>query len=220
MDFGLTLAELRSGLIFYIIFIASLCIREWARAWTIDRLGDPNPAAQGRVTLNPLAHMDLFGSVLFPLICIFFLKGGFLFGWGKPVIPNPSYFANPKRGEMISALSGPFANFMLALLGAIVGGFVLRVSPNADEIFSLVIMLNVVLAVFNLLPMPPLDGGVLLKHAVGMAEETYFRIAQWSWLVLLIAINIPFVQRVLMAIMALASYPFRIVYVLIASRAG
>lgn len=216
MDFGLTLAELRSGLIFYIIFIASLCIREWARAWTIHRLGDPNPSAQGRVTLNPLAHMDLFGSVIFPLVCIFLLKGGFLFGWGKPVIPNPSYFKNPKRGEIISALSGPFANFMLALLGAVIGGLLFRYDPRTNEIFSLVIMLNVVLAVFNLLPLPPLDGGVLLKHAVGMAEETYFRIAQWSWLALLIAINIPFVQRILMGIMQVASFPFSLIYALIA----
>lgn len=216
MDFGLSLAELRSGMIFYIIFIASLCIREWARAWMIDRLGDPNPAAQGRVTLNPLAHMDLFGSVIFPLVCIFFLKGGFLFGWGKPVIPNPSYFANPKRGEVVSALTGPFANFMLALLGAVIGGFLFRFDPRTNEIFSLVITLNVVLAVFNLLPLPPLDGGVLLKHAVGMAEETYFRIAQWSWLALLIAINIPFVQRILMTIMQVASFPFSLIYALIA----
>ncbi len=216
MDFGITLADLRSGLIFYFIFIASLCIREWARAWTVDRLGDPNPAAQGRLTLNPVAHMDLFGSVVFPLICIFFLKGGFLFGWGKPVIPNPAFFSNPKRGEVISALSGPIANLCLALLAAIIGGLLFRFDPRTEELFGLALQLNVVLAVFNLLPLPPLDGGVLLKHAVGMAEETYFRIAQWSWLALLVAINIPAVQRVLMYIMLVASLPFQIVYRLIA----
>lgn len=214
MDFSL--AELRSGLIFYILFIVSLCLREWARAWTIDRLGDPNPAAQGRLTLNPVAHMDLFGSVLFPLICIFFLKGGFLFGWGKPVIPNPSYFRNPKRGEIVAALSGPAANLALALFAAIVGGLVYRYNPATMEIFGLMLTLNVVLAVFNLLPLPPLDGGVLLKHAIGMAEETYYRIAQWSWLALLIAINIPQVQKMLIKIMFIAGLPFRVVYELLA----
>jgi Zn-dependent protease len=212
MDFGLTLAGLRQGLIFYFIFIASLCIREWARAWTIDKLGDPNPAAQGRVTLNPLVHMDLFGSVIFPLVCIFFPTGGLLFGWGKPVIPNPSYFRNPKQGEVLAALSGPAANLALAFLGAVAGGIFFRLDPNTTEIFSLMIMLNVVLAVFNLLPMPPLDGGVILKHAINMAEETYYRIAQWSWLVLLAIIYIPQTQKLLMIIINVACWPFFLLY--------
>jgi len=217
MDLGISLGELRQGLLFYIIFIASLCLREWARAWTIDRLGDPNPSAQGRVTLNPLAHMDLFGSVIFPLVCIFFLKGGILFGWGKPVIPNPAFFSNPKRGEILAALSGPAMNLALALFGAVLGGLLFSINPETTLIFGLMITLNVVLAVFNLIPLPPLDGGVLLKHAVGMAEETYYRIAQWSWLALLVAIYLPMTQKVLFSIMTIASMPFIALYGAIAS---
>ncbi|MFA5262897.1 MAG: site-2 protease family protein [Opitutaceae bacterium] len=216
MDFGITLATLRSGLILYLVFIASLCIREWARAWTVDRLGDPNPAAQGRLTLNPMAHMDLLGSVIFPFVCIFFLRGGLPFGWGKPLIPNPAFFNNPKRGEVISALSGPAANFCLAMLAALVGGLVFRFDPHTEELFIAILQLNVLLAVINLLPLPPLDGGVLLKHATGMAEETYFRVAQWSWLVLLVVMIIPAMQRVLGIIMYLAILPIDSVYRLIA----
>ena len=88
MEHGIGLAELRAGLIYYILLVASLCIHEWAHAFSADKLGDPTPASQGRVTLNPIAHMDLVGTVIFPLLSIFVLPGGFFFGWGKPVMPE------------------------------------------------------------------------------------------------------------------------------------
>lgn len=212
----LSLAELRSGLLFYIIFIASLCVREAARAWMVDKLGDPNPAAQGRVTLNPLAHMDLFGSVIFPLICIFMLKGNFLFGWGKPVIPNPSYFANPKRGEILTALAGPLANLLVALLMAVVFGIAAHYDPSTESLFAPVLLVNVLLAVFNLLPLPPLDGGVLLKHMIRMSEETFLRIAQWSFLIWIVIIWVPQLRALISIVMLLVSYPFQLLYQVIA----
>jgi len=208
----LSLAELRSGLLFYIIFIASLCVREAARAWMVDKLGDPNPAAQGRVTLNPLAHMDLFGSVVFPLICIFMLKGSFLFGWGKPVIPNPSYFENPKRGEILTALAGPVANLLVCLIMSVVFGIAAHYDPSTAELFAPVLLVNVLLAVFNLIPLPPLDGGVLLKHVVRMSEETFLRIAQWSFLLWLLIISLPPLRHAISIVMLLVSYPFQIIY--------
>lgn len=216
MDTGLTLAQFRTGLIFYFIFIASLCIREWARAWTIDKLGDPNPAAQGRLTLNPIAHMDLFGSVIFPLVCIFFPASGIVFGWGKPVIPNPSYFSNPKRGEVIAALSGPVANFLVALGASVFFGFAHRISPATEQLYANVLLVNIMLAVFNLVPLPPLDGGVLLKHLVGMSEITFYRISQWSLLVWLAVIWLNPVQVAFITAMNLCSMPFELIYRLIA----
>ena len=205
------MAQLRTGLIFYFIFVASLCIREWARAWTIDKLGDPNPAAQGRLTLNPIAHMDLFGSVIFPLVCIFF-PGGIVFGWGKPVIPNPSYFSNPKRGEVIAALSGPMANFMVALVASVIFGFLHRLDPTTEQLYANVLLVNIMLAVFNLVPLPPLDGGVLLKHLVGMSEVMFYRISQWSLILWLALIWFNPVQMAFVYAMNLCSIPFELVY--------
>jgi Zn-dependent protease len=208
----LSLAELRSGLLFYIIFIASLCLREAARAWTVDKLGDPNPAAQGRVTINPLAHMDLFGSVIFPLVCIFVLKSSFLFGWGKPVIPNPSYFANPKRGEILTALAGPAVNLLVSLVMALVFGIVAHYDPSTEMLFNQILLVNIFLAVFNLIPLPPLDGGVLLKHLIRMSEETFLRIAQWSFLVWLLIFSIPQIRGLILIVIELVAFPFLVLY--------
>lgn len=213
---GLDLAHLREGLIFYLVFVVSICIHEWAHAFTADKLGDYTPASQGRVTLNPLAHMDLFGTVLFPLACIFLFPGGILFGWGRPVMINPSNFENRKRGEILATMAGPGANLLLALLAALVGGFLVKTDPRVFEIVQLMLTLNIVLAVFNLLPLPPLDGGTLMKHATGMTDETYFRIAQWSWIILLVAINIPAVRYLLSVIIGLVSVPFVLVFNLVA----
>jgi len=211
----LSVAELRNGLLFYIIFIASLCLREAARAWMVDRLGDPNPAAQGRVTINPLAHMDLFGSVIFPLVCIFVLKSSFLFGWGKPVIPNPSYFERPKRGEILTALAGPSVNLLTGLLMAVIFGIAAHYDPSTEMLFNQILLVNVFLAVFNLLPLPPLDGGVLLKHLINMSEETFLRIAQWSFLLWLLIFSIPQVRTIVLFLIQLVAFPFLVLYHLI-----
>jgi Zn-dependent protease len=216
MDSAIDLVQLRQGLIFYLIFVVSICIHEWAHAFMADKLGDHTPSAQGRVTLNPLAHMDMFGTVIFPLVCIFAFPGGILFGWGKPVMINISNFQHRKRDELLTTIAGPFSNLALALLAAIAGGLLAGSASRTIELFGMMITLNVVLAVFNLLPLPPLDGGTVMKHAVGMSDETYFRIAQWSWLVLLVAINLPPVQYGLRFIMGLVSLPFVMIFQMLA----
>ncbi len=197
MDIGLTMGELRNGAIFYIIFIASLCVREYAHAWMVDRLGDPNPAAQGRVSMNPMVHMDLIGSVIFPLVCIFIFKGNFVFGWGAMLIPNSSFFENRRRGEVLAALAGPFANFVLLLLASVIGGLVHRFDPSTVELYERILIVNVLLIFLNIIPIPPRDGGVLLKHAVRMSEETYLRIAQWGFLFWIAVILIPPLSKLL-----------------------
>lgn len=212
MDFGISPAQLRIGLILYLVFVGSICIHEWAHAITAHRLGDDTPASQGRVTLNPFAHMDLFGTVIFPLVCIFMFPGGILFGWGKPVMINPSNFSHRARGEIIATMAGPVSNLVLALAAAVLGGLAFHLDPRTLELFRLGLLLNVVLAVFNLLPVPPLDGGTLLKYASGMKEETYYRIAQWSWIVLLVAINLRSVQYLLGTFIDFAAIPFVMVF--------
>lgn len=218
MDFGLDPETLRRGLILYIVLIASLCIHEWAHAVTAHKLGDNTPDSEGRVTLNPVVHMDLLGSVIFPLIGIFVLSGGFIFGWGKPVRINPSNFdrKHRTRDELLTTLAGPASNIALALLAAIVGGLIFKFEPRTAELFVQLIGINVLLAVFNMIPLPPLDGGQVLRHAVGMTEETFYNISRWSFLIILIAINIPAFRMMLGVVMGVVSWPMMLIYELLA----
>ena len=208
----LDLGTLRNGLLYFIILVCSLCIHEWAHAFTADKLGDDTPRSLGRVTLNPVAHMDLFGTVIFPLVCIFVLGGSFLFGWGKPVLVNSANFKNRRRDDTLVTLAGPGANLGLALLAAIAGGLLFKAHPRTSEVFMLIIGLNVTLAVFNMIPLPPLDGGQVLRHAVNMRDETFLKISQWSFLILIVAIWLPPVRWLIMTVMALVAAPFVALY--------
>lgn len=211
-SFGLSPAVLREGLILYIVLVASLSIHEWAHAFAADKLGDDTPRLQGRVTLNPIVHMDLLGTVIFPLVCIFILGGSFFFGWGKPVMVNHANFTHKKRDDILTTLAGPFSNLVLALLAAIAGGLVYKSDPNTAELFMLIISLNVALAVFNMIPLPPLDGSRVMRHVVGMSEETFINLSRWSFLILMIGINLPPVRAALGFAMQVCSVPFLIVY--------
>lgn len=215
MDFGLTLFELRNGVIFYFIFLASLCVREYVRARTIDKLGDPNPAAQGLVTMHPLAHMDWIGTVFFPLFCIYYTKGAFVFGWGKGSFPNPSYFKNPRTGEVMTALAGPLANLGVALVASVVLGLSHRHFPMVEEIYEKVLFCNVVFLVLYLLPIPPRDGGVLLKNLVGMSEETFINISRWSFLFWLALVLIPQFSRFLTLVILIVCDWISVIYELL-----
>lgn len=209
---GLDLNQIRSGLIFFIILVSSLSVHEWAHAFTAEKLGDPTPRMDGRVTLNPFAHMDLLGTVIFPLMCIFLIPGGFLFGWAKPVMTNPSYFKQRARDSMLVAGAGPASNFAIALVGAVLGTTLFKMEPRTVEIFAPIVTLNVVLAVFNLLPIPPLDGSHLMRHLTGMRDETYLMLARWGGLVLLAIILIEPLRRVLWMMISIALIPFMIIF--------
>ncbi len=211
-SFGLSPAVLREGLILYIVLVASLSIHEWAHAFAADKLGDDTPRLQGRVTLNPIVHMDLLGTVIFPLVCIFILGGSFFFGWGKPVMVNHANFTHKKRDDILTTLAGPFSNLVLALLAAIAGGLVYKSDPKTAELFMLIISLNVALAVFNMIPLPPLDGSRVMRHVVGMSEETFINLSRWSFLILMIGINLPPVRAALGFVMQVCSIPFLVVY--------
>jgi len=217
MDLGLDPETLRKGAIFYILLISSLCVHEWAHAVTAHLLGDDTPAEEGRVTLNPFAHMDPLGSVIFPLLCIFVLPGSLLFGWGKPVQINPANFAKQKRDELLTTLAGPVSNLVLALIAAVVGGLLFRWEPRTAEVFFQLIVINVLLAVFNLIPLPPLDGGQVLRHLVGMRDETFRAISRWSFLIILVAINIPAFRLLLILAVSFVAEPMMRIYELLGS---
>lgn len=195
MDFSL-INEIRNGLLLYIILVCSVCIHEWGHAFVADKLGDPLPRAQGRVTLNPLAHIDFLGTVVFPLLMIFWpiFAGGpaafALIGWGKPVqisLPNRE---TRRRDDLLITIAGPITNLLLCLICAIAVPFVAKIDPEAVSLVYLAMVLNAALFVFNLIPIPPLDGSHFLKHAVRMSEETYMNFSRWGFFILLILINV------------------------------
>lgn len=147
----------------FVILIASLSFHEAAHAWSADRLGDPTARSLGRLTLNPLAHIDWIGTVLFPLIAM--TTGAPLIGWAKPVPVNIQNLRSPRRDFAIVAAAGPASNLVLATGVGVI--FFLMHPGGADpysftrvsEVLFRAIATNVLLAVFNMIPVPPLDGG-------------------------------------------------------------
>ena len=137
-------------------------VHEVSHGYMADRLGDPTARLQGRLTLNPLSHIDPVGSIIVPLLTTMF---GFTFGWAKPVPYNPYNLKNRRQGEFLIALAGPLSNIFIALIF----GTILRLMDNGLQVassvmvvFSYIVIINIVLAIFNLVPLPPLDGSKLL----------------------------------------------------------
>jgi Zn-dependent protease len=164
---GLDIAQLAIG---FIVLLFSLTVHEMAHAWTADRLGDPTARILGRVTLNPMAHADPIGTILFPLIAM--VTGAPLIGWAKPVPVDIRRLRHRERDYVLVAAAGPASNLIMAVSAALILG-VMPVSPvilgetNASAplatFLTRMVQLNVLLAVFNLLPIPPLDGGNVLS---------------------------------------------------------
>ncbi len=165
--------------LFYPLLLFSLSFHEAAHAWSADKLGDPTARMLGRITLNPLPHMDFIGTFLFPVIAI--LSGVPLIGWGKPVPVSVRNLKRDRRDFLWIAAAGPASNFCLAILFSLLLRGVLAVMPHAEvlnienvswthDLFSVLfnvaymgVLLNVALAIFNLLPIFPLDGGNILR---------------------------------------------------------
>lgn len=146
-----------------IILIFSIVIHEVSHGAVANLLGDPTAKYAGRLTLNPIKHLDPMGSVILPLLLIL-IKSPFLFGWAKPVPINPYNFRDQKYGSAKTALAGPAANLTLALIFGLALRFLPAsiVSPGLFFMFSYIVYINLLLAIFNLLPIPPLDGSHLL----------------------------------------------------------
>lgn len=187
---------LREGALLFLLLLGSVTIHEWAHAFVANRLGDPEPRLRGRLSLDPRAHIDTLGTLILPAILIsmpllFSGQGASIFGWGKPVLlslPNPK---TRRRDEFLITLAGPAANLNIALVAACLGGLLLPFVPEIDEFFAYVIGLNVHLFLFNLLPIPPLDGAVLIRHIFKMSDEAYAQWSRYGFLVVLLILFFP-----------------------------
>jgi Zn-dependent protease len=210
---------LYDGLIAYLCFLPLLTFHEFAHAWTAWKLGDDTAHSQGRVTVNPISHMELVGTVILPMLAIFLSAAGsgaanFIIGWGRPVPVNLSRLGSPRRDDTLVALAGPAMNLALAVILVAVAkiGVIGGMEPLVKIAIQMAI-LSLVLCFFNLLPIPPLDGSHAIKNLIGMSEETYFRLCQYGFLAVIIAIQIPFVRD-------LVGYATRITFKLIVLTLG
>jgi Zn-dependent protease len=184
--------------ILFILLLSSISIHEWAHAWVADKLGDPLPRQQGRVTLDPRSHIDPIGTLLIPFIMIFASPGFAIIGWGKPVqisLPNRE---TKKRDDILITLAGPLSNLSIAFICSLSFGLLNRLIPLGESALLLlyqIISLNAVLFLFNLLPVPPLDGSHILKNMVNMKDETFLKFSKYGFFILIILINIPNFQK-------------------------
>jgi len=155
---------------------------EFAHAWVADRLGDDTPRLEGRVTMNPMAHVDWMGTVLVPLLSS--LLGGVFFGWGRAVNTNPNKLRGGYNGLLLVALAGPGSNIVFALVLALIGS----VWHGGTEILFRAAYLSLFLALFNLLPIPPLDGSKFLL-AARIPATAYIELSRFGFILLLVVMS-------------------------------
>jgi len=158
------------------VLIISVIAHEIAHGAVAYYFGDPTAKNQGRLTLNPLKHIDPFGSIILPVL-LYLTNSNFLFGWAKPVPYNPYNLRNRKLGEFFISIAGIVTNFLIAIVFAIFIHFALvwNLSQPVIELIAYIIMLNITLGVFNLFPIPPLDGSKILFSLVPYKYESQLR---------------------------------------------
>jgi len=175
------------NLLSFLVLIVSITIHEFCHALAADRLGDPTPRSLGRLTLNPLAHADPIGTIFLPLLSVF--TGIPTIGWAKPVIIDPYNFKNPKKDEMIVSVAGPAGNILLAILASLL----FKILGVESVFLYLLILINISLAVFNLLPIPPLDGSKIFLNLLPTEKSIQWQEAfdRYGFILLIVLVFLP-----------------------------
>ena len=160
----------------FIGFFICLSVHEAAHAFVSDKLGDPTSKHMGRLTLNPLAHIDPIGTVIVPVLLI--ISGLPAFGWAKPVMVDPRNFNHPARDNFFTALAGPISNILFALVIVLI----IKLIP-ALSFLTILVQINIILALFNLIPVPPLDGSKVW-HLM-LSDESYYTLERMGPFILI-----------------------------------
>ena len=190
-------------LIQYAGLLVLLTFHEYGHAWMAWKCGDDTARSQGRCSLNPIVHIDPIGTVVIPLLMLFLSASGssaagFLVGWAKPVPVNVSRLKNPRWDDTMIALAGPWMNLILAV-GLVA---LTRVSTKVGSTLMFDIcrdyaQLSLLLCFFNLIPVPPLDGSHVARNLIGMSYETYWKLARFGFIFVIIVLQIPAVTGLL-----------------------
>jgi Zn-dependent protease len=199
-----------------IVFLFAISVHESAHAWMANQCGDPTAKMLGRITLNPIKHMDPFGTLLLPAIGLY--TGAGLFGWAKPCPVTPQNFREPVKGDILTTLAGPVSNFLMVVISVM--GLVLisastaqghqlvrnlatgRITNTGSSLMPIIwllytaVYLNVLLGIFNLIPVPPLDGSHVFRHLLPTALRNLYDKAGMIGLLLLFTVGRPLVSAV------------------------
>ena len=181
----------------FAVVLFAISVHESAHGWMANKFGDPTAKLQGRITLNPIAHIDLIGTIIFPIFLA--IIGAPVFGWAKPVMVNPYNLKNPRKDGMFISAAGPVSNIISGFIGIVLFlilksfGIVSLYTGGAIEVLSYIlyffIIINIFLAIFNLIPIPPLDGSGIIEGLLhNEALEMYLKIKPYGFLILLIII--------------------------------
>ncbi|HRZ37283.1 MAG TPA: site-2 protease family protein [Candidatus Paceibacterota bacterium] len=186
-----------NGLLGYVCLLIVLTFHEFAHAWTAWKFGDDTARLQGRVSLNPIVHMDRVGTVMLPLLVVLLQAAdsrlaGFIIGWGKPVPVNPYNLRHRRWQDTLVALAGPAMNVVVAGVAVVLArGFQLAHIGAFSEVAQMLAVISLLLCFFNLLPVPPLDGSHLFKNLIGMSDELYMRISRFGLLIVILLLQFP-----------------------------
>jgi Zn-dependent protease len=210
------LPDIAEFFLYMVVFLFSLSLHEAAHAWTAERFGDSTGRYLGRVTLNPIPHIDVVGTLIFPAIGFF--TGGVMFGWAKPVPWDPRNVKDRRKADIWISAAGPISN-VLAMIGFIVVYKIFRLylasgsdllGSSAEPLFTMLgigVQLNVILAVFNMLPIPPLDGSWILPHFLPHSlARAYEQLRPYGFLILLICMSLGVFRFVIFPFLGMVNF--------------